>query len=100
MLLIAAAFWLLAALLSMTVLVGFDAQRYVLELCLLLFALACYSSMLIVSGKRERITQTLTAILGAGGVLVLALVVIAIVFLVLFGQRGVQFAIAAFLIWC
>lgn len=99
MLLLAAAFWLLAALLSMTVLVGFDTQRYVLELWLLLFALACYSGMLILSGKRERIVQTLTAILGAGGVMVLGLVLIAIVFLVLFGQRGVQFAIAAFLIW-
>ncbi len=99
LLLMAILFWLLAVLLSMAVLFGLNAQRFGLEVSLLLFGLACYSAMLVLSGKRERIMQTLAGVLGAGAVTVLVFVVVTFIFLVLFGRTGIQFAVSGFMIW-
>jgi len=93
------ALWLLAILFSMGVLFGLNAQRFVLEIVLLLFALTCYAGVLALYGKRERIMQTLAALLGAGSITVFGLIIGTFLLLALFGQTGIRFAVTGFIIW-
>jgi hypothetical protein len=98
-LLLTIALWLFAVLLSMVVLVGLTAQRLVLEIVLLLFALLCYAGVLALYGKQQRIMQSLAALLGAGSITVCGLIIGTFMMLALFGQTGIQFAVTGFIIW-
>lgn len=91
--------WLLAVVLSMGVLFGLNAQRFILEIVLLLFALACYAGVLALYGKRQRSMQTLAALLGAGSITVFGLIIGTFLLLALFGQPGIRFAVTGFIIW-
>jgi hypothetical protein len=95
----ASLFWLFVILFSQVVLFGLSGQRFFLEIVLLAVALAIYYLMLAVNGKSARVGQCIAAILGAGAMVMLLFVLSTLSIWRFFGPAGVQFAVAAFMIW-
>lgn len=98
-LLMAILFWLATNLIAQLMLFGLSSSRYVLEIGLALVALAIYYLVLIISGKRDRSMQTITAIIGVGSVIWILFVFSTFLFWRFLGQLVLQFAVAAFMIW-
>ena len=64
MLVMAIVFWLLVRLAMLVFDEGFDEYSFIIELFSAFLAAVCYSAVIIISGQRPRLLQSLSAIIG------------------------------------
>ncbi len=67
MLVMAIVFWLLVRLAMLVFDEGFDEYSFIIELFSAFLAAVCYSAVIIISGQRPRLLQSLSAIIGISG---------------------------------
>lgn len=80
-----ACLWLLAVLCQVALIQDIDERDFVLEVFSVLVALTCYAAIVLAFGHGTRLTQTITALLGCGALLVFTFT-IAYVFLQAIGS--------------
>jgi len=69
MLVMAIALWFLSALTAFALIDRFDESDFFLEIFSALIAVACYSAIVILARRGPRLTQTMSAIIGCGALL-------------------------------
>ncbi len=99
MLVMTISLWLLSALTAFALIDRFDESDFFLEIFSALIAVACYSAIVILARRGSRLTQTMSAIIGCGAIL-MSVFVGAYVFLQPFIGAGLMTLVAwLILLW-
>ena len=93
------ALWLSAGLVMMATTAELDTRDFLTGTVTGMAGLFCYAAIVIVSGKRARLLQTIMALLGCGALLSLAFVAGNLVLTPLLGQSIVNFVVSLVLLW-
>ena len=76
LLLLSIALWLLAVLTQITLIAQIDETHFGVEVFSALIGVTCYSIIIVAFGQAQRLTQTITALLGCGSILALVFVLV------------------------
>ena len=89
----------LAVLLLVVAIEQFTMQSVKADLVIWLIGLLCFGGVLVAVGKRERLAQTMTALVGIGAIVTFAMFLVTVVGGALFAQQPVMTVAQLVLLW-
>jgi len=91
--------WLFSALAALALIEQFDDSDFFLGLFGGTVGLACYAALVVVSGHSDRLSQTMSAIIGCGALISLAFVAEYVLFLPILGGGATGLIANLVLLW-
>lgn len=91
--------WLFSALAALALIDQFDDSDFFLGLFGGTIGLACYAALVVISGQSDRLSQTMSAIIGCGALISLAFVVEYVLFLPFLGGASTSLFANLILLW-
>ncbi len=93
------ALWLFSALASLALIEPIDESDFFLGIFSAVVGVICYASLVVISGHAERLTQTLSAIIGCGALITFAFIAEYVVLLPLVGTVVTGLLANLILLW-
>jgi len=93
------AFWLFSGLAGVALIKTFDESEYVLGLYNGLVGILCYASIVILSGRSNRLLQTISAIIGCSALISLAVVAEYVLFMPFLGEFPTSLIATLIVFW-
>ena len=93
------ALWLFSGLAGVVLIASFDETQFLLGLFTGLVGIICYASVVVLSGQSARLLQTVSAIVGCGALISLAVVAEYVLFLPFLGQIPTSIIATLIVFW-